>query len=410
MNTYLFLTNTIGGYSGGAAYIRNKVCWLKDNGWEVNVFDATGQLYEKIRFDVLKPFKNNRIPELYYNPNDLSSQRRERVINRICGCVKASEKIVVESNLFNLSIWGELIAEKLKAKHIIYLIAENLVVLNESLYSFLKYKSNNSELFSINAKAYRLLFSSFENVEDEDDHWWTACNASPIVDIKNKKIDTIPPANITISHFGRYKDYFPYMLREINDFARTHQDKKINFLLLGLHNVKINQFIKCNKNLNIVQLGSMNTIPKSFYEKSDVVIAAAGCASMSFRYGAVVISMDVANDTPLGVLGYTTLDRTYRSSDNKNNDSLSSILEEILIKQTYKEIIREQLKTSNKGYEYQLTFASYPPSPYYYAKDVQTEWDKYGVKGIIMKTLLKMGFVSLKTFIRHLSFQLRHTV
>lgn len=42
MKTYIFLTNLLGGYSGGPSYVRNKKEWLERQGWKVFAYDSTG--------------------------------------------------------------------------------------------------------------------------------------------------------------------------------------------------------------------------------------------------------------------------------------------------------------------------------------------------------------------------------
>lgn len=402
MKYYIFLTNTIGGYSGGPAYIRNKMSWLKENGWDVNVFDSTGQEFEKVHLEDLKPYMHNRIEELYFNPNFLSTSRKKKVISKICQKVPKAENVVVESNLPILALWGEMIASMLNAKHIVFLIAENLIIKDLRLYNFLKYKSNNKELFSINAKAYKMLFSKFEDVSDEENHWWLADNATPIVDVPNKRLDSLPASDLTISHFGRYKDYFPYMIQEVDNFASQHQNLKINFVFLGSNKIKRKSV---SNNLTIIQLGSVSPIPKSFYDKSDVIIAAAGCASMSYNYGAVVISMDVSNNVPLGILGYTTLERTYRSNSNNNEESLSQILDNILIKRKYDGITPQPLLINKNKYDIQVQYAELPLHQYYDVKDIGME-GKVDFKSYVEKLMLKSGLVGLRTLIRHLSYMI----
>ena len=75
---YVFLTNSMGGYSGGPTYVRTKLKYLKEIGWEVLVFDSTGDTNAEIKMESFLDFKNNRYQELYYNPFWLRKSRRNK--------------------------------------------------------------------------------------------------------------------------------------------------------------------------------------------------------------------------------------------------------------------------------------------------------------------------------------------
>lgn len=397
---YVFLTNTLGGCSGGAVYVRNKVEWLQKEGWSVEVYDSGGQTRDEVLFKELKPFDKNHIYELYYHPSLFTRTRRETVINKISRCSCEASTIVIESNTIILAEWGEIIASKVKAKHLVYLIQENLVIQSENQYVFMKYKADYNELFSINPQAYKLLFSRFGEVSSPEDHYWQAGNASPIIDMASK-IDSLPPADITISHFGRKKDYFNYMVREVSKFANVYPNKKIHLLLLGIEYFSNKEF-DLSDNLLVFPLGSINPVPSSFYEVSDVIIATAGCASMSFRYGARVISMDTSNDIPLGILGWTTLDRTYRSSDNNNVKSLSELLKEVVVDKRFEGKAPMTIPATGRTYDYQIKFAKEEPSPYYDSLTVGTISSLGDFRDSI---ILKLGLVKFRTYLRYWAFR-----
>ena len=402
---YIFLTNTISGCSGGVVYVRNKLVWLKKQGWRVIVYDSGGQIREPILFPELKPFIHNHIYEFYYPPCYSSKFRRTSVLQRLTAGTRDEKTIVVESNTMELSEWGEFISQVIKAKHLVYLIQENLLINSKDQYQFMKYKANNNELFSINPQAYRLLFSRYEDVKDAEVHFWQAGNASPILEIENERIERLPPVDITISHFGRQKNYFKYMINEISLFANHHNNLKFNLLLLGIDSFRRKEYSLPN-NLNVIPLGSINPIPCSFYSVSDVIVATAGCASMSFRYGATVISMDTSTDLPLGVMGFTTLDRTYRSKDNHNQKDLSVLLEEVLIERKYCGDPLMELPATGKKYDYHLSFALMSPAPYYNTLGIDAPCSINDYRDYFF---LKLGLVKVRTMLRYLAFRVRNS-
>ena len=398
---YIFLTNGMGGCSGGVVYVRNKLIWLKEQGWDVVVYDSGGQYPETIIFPELDFFNNNHIFELYYPPCYFTKKRIESVIQKIVCNVNDFDYTVIESNTIELSEWGELAAKRIKAKHLIYVIQENLIIYSKKQYEYLRYKGENNELFSINPLAYKLLFSHFQEIKDPEDHYWQACNASPILDIKNEVIDSLPSSDFTISHFGRKKDYFNYMINQLCSFSKRHADKNINVLLLGVEYFQEEEFNIPN-NMKVFVLGRINPIPKSFYDVSDIVIATSGCASMSFRYGAKVISMDTSRDIPLGVMGYTTIDRAFRSEDNHNNKELMEVLEEIFFEGKFQGAPLLELPAPQKTYDYQLKFANMVPAPYYDTLLIDMPQSSREYRDFL---LLKFGLIKVRTKLRYMAFR-----
>ena len=100
---YVFFTNSLGGFSGGPSYVRNKTKWLKQQGLDVVAFDSTSQIFEPIQFEILKEFEHNRFPELYFHPSWYSIRKREKIINFLILKIGDFDQCIIESNLLILS-------------------------------------------------------------------------------------------------------------------------------------------------------------------------------------------------------------------------------------------------------------------------------------------------------------------
>lgn len=398
---YIFLTNTIGGVNGGSCYIRNKLRYLLTNGWEVDIFDNTGQIFEEVQLKELLPYSKNRIPELYYSPNSFSNRRKQKVIKRITASVCEKDRVVVESNLVNLALWGEEVAQYIKAKHLVFLIQENLEITNEKEYDFLKYKRVRNELFSINAIAYNKLFRHFETINDGQNHYWSAGNKSEICDMSCPELIGFHKADYNIGHFGRVKDYFPSMFQEIAVFANRHNENQVNFMLLGVGALDDSLIKVLPGNVNVRVIKSQQPVPKIFFDLSDVIIATSGCASMSFRHGAKVISMEVETNMPLGVMGYDTTDRAYRSSNNSFHETLADLLDKFYTNERYKGELLLDFPTSKYGYDYQLT-CSEPNDMCYF--DISSVKPSRTISTFVTDLLLRLGLVGFRTQIRYRAF------
>lgn len=398
---YVFLTNSMGGYSGGPSYVQTKMNYLRDKGWEVQVFDSTGFTNARIEIPGLKEFEKNRIQELFFNPFLLRKNRREKVIDEIIDKIGTDDRIVIESNTVSMSVWGELLASRIGAKHIVFLLSERLAISDISLYRYFKFKSLRGEFFSISANAFKNLmhrFETFENVEAEKYHW-AAKMSVPIEDVECECLNNRDKADYNIGHFGRKKGYFDYMFDQVKRFANKHQDKSINFVLLGVDDIPQTLSENLPSNVQLMLIPAQQPIPKMFFDKSDVVVATAGCAYMSYLFGAKVISMDIYKNLPLGVLGYTTRDGNLRSADNHNNLSLSDTLENVLVKGMYKRQPSLTITPSDKGLDYHMTYVTPSDGKYYDVSHVVMPISK--LYAIVIKVFLSLDMVGACSKIRY---------
>lgn len=406
MKTYIFLTNSLGGYSGGPSYVRNKVKWLEQHDWKVFAYDSTGQENASITYPEFNKYKNNRIEKLFYHPSWYNKKTRNRVINLIISkCFNESDEIVIESNTPVLAEWGEIIAERINAKHLIYLIGENVKISDLNEFNFLYNKYKNNELFSISAKAFQSLWGDYIKVEDADMHYWNAMSMTQPLDVKSADLDTVKNADITITHFGRFKEYVPDVIKELCLFAENHNDKTINVIFFGiksLSSIYIQQ-LEQNNNIHIYLFDSTFPIPQKLFHISDVVIATAGCASISIRQGTKTVSYNVETNLPLGVMRYTTIQSSF--SDPKYPDitqSLNEILEDILINKIYNYPEPLELPNRDKGYEYHISFIN--DKKIYYKDVLKIDYYKT-INGLIQRILCKIGLVHIASLLRYLRYK-----
>lgn len=402
MNTYVFLTNLLGGYSGGPSYVRNKKIWLERYGWNVIAFDSTGSKNTAIEYPELYEFQENRIEELFYHPSWYSHRVRERVINKIISTIsKDNNKVIIESNTKILSEWGELIAERILAKHLIYLLGENEKIVDDNEYQYFYYKYKRNEIFSISSKAFESLFASYFNVEDANMHYWDAMSMTIPQNVYCKELDIIQKSDYTITHFGRFKNYVPNVVSEICRFADNHKNFSINVVFFGINPLieNLKQDLIQRKNVIFYQNNSVFPIPQKVFQISDVVIATAGCAAIAAEQGVKTVSYNVETNLPLGVMGYTTTQISYsdyKIEDTKQN--LCEILEDVLLKKMYDYKAPLQLSNKDKGYNYHVSFINEDKK--YFTKILKIDYHK-SLNGIVQKILCKIGLVHIASLIRY---------
>ncbi len=402
MKVYIFLTNSLGGYSGGPSYVRNKKKWLENQGWIVVAFDSTGQTNASIDYSELKDYENNRIEELFYHPSWFCEKSRERVINSITSRVSIkSVEIVLESNTPIQAEWGEIISKRINAKHLIYLIGENIKISDANEFRFFYHKYIYNELFSISSRAFQSLWGNWLKVEDADKHYWNAMSMTMPQDVESSDLDSLNDSDITITHFGRLKDYMPDVINEVCVFAKNNSEKKINLICYGINKLPsiFKEQLLAIRNIHYYLFDSTFPIPNKLFKISDVVVATAGCAAISFFTGTKTISYNVETNFPLGLIGYTTDQISFCEQNiHENKQTLHEILYDLLIKKTYDYPAPLKFHDFDKGYEYHISFINNIKE---YYKDVLKINHYKSLNGCINKLFCKSGLVHISSLLRY---------
>ena len=146
---YIFLTFSMAGVTGAPSYVNNKVKWLLSNGWNVIVIDHYGRLTlnGEIILENLIQFRNNRLLELFFPPSYFTQKQRKNIVDRLCSIIGNDEDYVIETNSTRLALWGELLAKRLHAKHLILLVGEHIHLQNERQFEYLNFKFKYLKLF-----------------------------------------------------------------------------------------------------------------------------------------------------------------------------------------------------------------------------------------------------------------------
>ncbi len=363
--TYLFLTNSIGGISGGSIYVRNKAVWLQEQGWDVVAFDSTGIVNLPVVIDELKLFANNRILELSFHPLWFSKSKRKEILKRIIAKLPSKENVVIESNKLILAEWGELIAQEIEGKHLVFLIGEHEIIEDKESFDFASFKSERMELFSINPVAYQKLFPSCDKQEAEL-HWWNAKVDAPVIDIANDILDSLPQSDYTFGHFGRCKPYIKNVIEGVNSFAQKHPSYTFYLIFLGVEKLPEKEMYGLTAD-NVYEcfVPSQYPLPLSFFRRCNVIFGTAGCARIAYEQGTKVISMNVMTEQPLGLMGYTTKDLSYDSGLQTEYKTVEEWLDDIIIEKKYDGTNPSSYSFSQRAYDFQLEFATEPDGLYF---------------------------------------------
>jgi len=341
MKKYIFLGQSILGNGGGQIYLLNKKIFLESIGYDVSIYSYHTD--GEILYEDFKKYKNMIFPEFQFGLSYFRENTIQKTLKKVISFIDKSQydEIVIESNWIGSAEWGELIASKVGAKHIIYLLSEHNN--RENSLDFLKYKHAQKEISAISETVIREIFDDTNNFSlNEYSVISAGCfSLSYPQNISCSELECIfknNDADFTVSYFGRLEKLKNKHIEEIQKFANKYNTYKVLFIAMGYNDsVEICKYKSVTdhnpKNLDVKFVRTQIVIPKMFFNLSDIVIASAGCAVISSINKKITISMEVNTGDPIGVLGITTKQTTF--SQTVTEKSLCEMLEDVLIKKLY---------------------------------------------------------------------------
>lgn len=352
MKKYVFLTQSISGITGNQRYVNNKCRWLCQNGWDVIVF--WNYNVSPVELEHVKCFdkKEYIYHELKFYPSWFNNVGRKKVLCRLASIIGQADQIVIESNKLELAAWGELLAHKLHCKHVAFVTTEGISICNKDTFDYCYAKLLRHEFFNINSAVVSNFFSNFINIDNPEEYYWSATQGVEVDEYSFPVFDQLPHADYTITHFGRNKEYIPYLLSEFSSFFASHPEKTFNCFFLGdsIQQNVVKDLLSLS-NVKVAFHPNVTVIPKQVFNNSDIVFATAGCVTLASDYNPFVISMDVNTNEPLGLYKHTTLDTNTFSGKYKNDRSIFQWLESILIKRDKYPLLEDQRVVHSFDYQ-----------------------------------------------------------
>lgn len=342
MKKYIFVTFDIRNMGGVQCYLAGKVKYLESTGWEVKLVYGAMDKNRDTLFPSLKKYLDCRIVNLCLPPYDMPSMIFDSTVRKcldIIGDVSDFDDLIVESGNSIQALWGEVLASKIGAKHIFFTMDEQYRSSGSQyakMLDFFAYKFKRGEILG-GKEVFVKLFegTSLENYPFVDN---SIIDEDPIADVDNPLVDSLSRKDWNICYLGRAnKVYIDTIIKEVAKFAKNHDTKSIQFIIIGDFTTKkklLNQEIAPLKNVTLTLLGEMVPVPKALYTKIDVMIAGSGSARHSVYEGKPVIVPDCYSSNSMGIYGYQTLQSLYEK-DTKLQVSISCSLEDVLIKQVH---------------------------------------------------------------------------
>lgn len=365
MGLYVFITADIHPIGGMQIYVKSKISYLKKNGWDILVF-FSGTNKKSCKYQELNTYVDGAFLELAYQPYAWPKYIREHIVNKMQRKInqKKYKEVIIESQDDVTALWGELLAEKVYAKHVCFNCNElfrGMRKCYEENLEFFAFKHERKELAGIHSKSLKNLFDGYKEITEDECYTFRAGYGEAVQDIINTRVEKIIKADWNICYFGRAeKGYVVNIINDIAKFARKYSKKEIQVIFVGDANSRlslIEKELNSIENVEVSLLGDLVPIPAKLFEKVDVVIAGSGCAEISARQNVPTIVANAKDYWANGILGYTTNNLLFR----KNDEPLMHydvLLEQILVGEITKKIKYTPIESqdSEKNYAQHMEF------------------------------------------------------
>lgn len=373
MKTYIFLTRRITGIGGAEKFTANKVAFLKENGWRVFVFSGrAGQ----VMLDDLRGYESSIIPDLAYAPDCYTRRRVEATLGKIIAAVgDCGDGCIIQSDAGIRAIWGELLAPRLGARHLAFLLQEEHRYSGE-MQRFLRFKYERHELAGIVKTAVAKMLDDDTIEPRPDSAISTFCN-NVVEDVPEPFTQQLDPsATRVIGSIGRLeKPCVGPILDGILRYAARHPGETLQVVLIGgapspALEKQIRARFDGEPRIRLLVTGNLHPIPKRLLDSIDAFVSTAGSARVSYRAGRPTVLVHPVSGIPAGVPG---LDFDYARQtmyDARPELSVEGCLERIF---SGKDEIRylytglEYRKYMHAEFERQLAFGV-PEQAYYDAR------------------------------------------
>ena len=334
----------IAGVGGAELYILGKLRWLKEHDWDVYVLSGGGYTDKAYKIKELDAYRNQSILVLNRMPYECTKHIIKKVIQQMLENVNSNkhyEETIIESHTASTALWGELLAKRLEAKHIVHLINESFNDVGYmDKFDFFQFKRDRKEVFG-GLHAFQSLFGKKYKITQHDVISFGGLQENPVQDIEDSRLDLIQESDYTICYIGRVlKPYVPNVIKGVAEFAKSHTEFKIQFVIVGDPTQRINLIrseLLSIPNLQVILMGDMFPLPRKLFTTLDVVIAGSGSAKCAAYENVPAIVADPDSCLSNGVLGYDIIKSVGTDSDTKQT-TFDEALESVLIREDYKKL------------------------------------------------------------------------
>lgn len=317
--SYLIITPRVSSMGGAQLYVLRRVEYLKARGIQskILVFDDQNFIL-KDKFDINSILKVDQIKDF---PAIYSRKVLSLIMKKILSFIgEYDANLVIESHTPVLSIWGEIISDIYKCKHIIYFLSEpNIKSLSLKCYrNYFLAKLNNNELIGISNISLKIIFKDLFKKENNN-YVNVPFDKNEIVDITTHQvISSIDDDSFIIATISRLgKAYVEPLIKKIISIDKSNIDKKIVFFVIGNDNDRSildrlsSTYRIDDDKLHIIYTGYMYPIGRDFFKKIDLFIGMGTSVVNSISQGCATITINPLTSKASGIFGVSNFNFAY---------------------------------------------------------------------------------------------------
>lgn len=376
MKVYVFITLNLCTMHGANMYLYNKEQYLLKHGYKVYIYSAE---QGEILIPGLRKYQRYQKMHLRFYPGCFRKSTVDKVLNDMISEIGISEcdETVVESTNMYSALWGELLAAKLKCKHMVFILQEGFGYAPAEK-DYLRFKLARHELAGITQSSVAKMLGDENLPFDGSMRIGAFCNNT--VDECEDTISSqlSPTANLTIGTIGRLdKGYVMPMVRQLKDLFLSHPQRTYNLVVIGgtrsdRQQKEIRKLLQPVKNVNLIMPGALFPVPVSFVNRCDLFISAAGAAVATYYQKRPTINLNPKLGDIIGIYGLTCRIRQYELySSNAPLTDLEKTIDLLLEKKDEIEYVDDMVngdyqQKMDTEFARQLSLAKQTDRPEYY--------------------------------------------
>lgn len=328
---YLILTCNVCNTGGAQLYVARRAQWLKNKGYSVEIityFDNGNFILEPL----FKDFSVINCDKLSESPGCYSLKKVDRILNEICTHF-STERYVIESHDLKLTIWGELIAQRIRAKHLAYILAEPSI--NSCCFPFenkiICTKYNKDEFFGVSSVSLDKIFGkvckkNYVNVGFDEKE--LALNSIPSVGYRKDKSTYVIG---TITRLD--KTYVEPLILASCELARKYPSQKFHLLIAGGSKTKGREEYLFSKyttaqigipNFSLSFSGYINQLGIDLFQQMDLFIGMGTASINAISQRCLTLNIQPPENLCSGFFGVDTTNFAYTE-----NNTLYQIFDKI---------------------------------------------------------------------------------
>ncbi len=305
--TYILICGFADVVAGGPIYYSNKVKYLKERGWEVIVIPTnTGK---RVFVRGMERYLGPYVPFILDLPSEYNKKQLNRQIDFLETFVPVHRgQTIIETGTDYTNFWGEALAQRLKAKHIVIFLDEQNERVNSKVIDFYKFKYKRGELACITAPAMRHLFRGYWDLPLEKCYSLRCSCTNSIEDYDHPFTHQIIRSDYNIGYIGRLeKPFLPTIIEGFVEFSKKNTHKTITIVFWGgafeeKTVCSIREKFDHLYNVNLLISGYMFPLPVKALQKMDVFVSGAGSALVGAKVGRLSVKVDFLNYKVLGIM------------------------------------------------------------------------------------------------------------